>query len=180
MKIQIVILPLLMLFGCTTTQPKPAAPTKPPLSLSEAQQDIEQAKGRSILWGGTIASIRNLTNGTQLEIVARDLGRHARPRDVDHSDGRFRANVTGFLEPQTYAPGREVTVSGQLVASETGVIGEYAYTFPLIAADNIKLWQQRQEDPHTHSHAYDPLFFPWGFSHPRRHFGVPLHERLDH
>jgi outer membrane lipoprotein len=81
-----------------------------------------------------------LADRTVLEVLAYPLDRSGRPDVSAPPQGRFLADRSGFLEPQDYRPGREVTVRGPLLGFKDGQVGTAAYRFPAIAADALKLW----------------------------------------
>ena len=49
--------------------------------------------------GGDIVSIRNLTEGTLLEVLQKPLDATDRPLDTDQTEGRFMALCEGYLDP---------------------------------------------------------------------------------
>jgi outer membrane lipoprotein len=123
------------------------------------------AVGKSVRWGGNIVSVRNLKTETQLEIVGRRLDGDGRPRDENRSDGRFLANVSGFLDPLVYKTGRDVTVNGHIEGTIDRAIGEFAYTYPVVRAADVHLW----EVPTTST--YPPYYYPYYYDFP---FGDPF------
>lgn len=160
--------PLLSLAGCATVPEdlQPVADTQP--SMAQVLQDPDAYKGEIVVWGGTIAEVTNLAEGTRLEVVSRPLARNQRPLDVDRSEGRFHVFVAGFLDPQVHAPQRAVTVRGTVVGANPGVIGSFPYTFPEIEAASVYLWPPAEPEPHVIYR--DPFWGPWGpyWYHGRR------------
>jgi outer membrane lipoprotein len=156
-----------LLAACTTIpeglQPVPEGQP----GLVEVLQDPDAFEGVDVLWGGVIANVSNLAEGTRLEIVSRPLGRDQRPIGVDRSDGRFHAFFPGFLDPQVHARLREVTVRGRVAGVTDGVIGAFPYTFPQVEADSVHLWPPVQPEPHVIYR--DPFWDPWGPWGPYRH-----------
>lgn len=158
----------LLLAGCATIpddlQPVPEAqPT-----LTEVREHPDEYVGAAVVWGGTIAAVSNLADGTRLEIVARPLGRDQRPLEVDRSLGRFHAFFPGFLDPQVYRPMREITVRGRVAGVSEGLIGAFPYVFPQVDADAVHLWPIREPAPTV---VYrDPFWDPWWpyWGHPWR------------
>jgi outer membrane lipoprotein len=72
--------------------------------------------------------------------------------------------VPEFLDPQVYAPDRQVTVTGTLLRTEAGKVGEYPYTYPVIQADAWYLWPEATERPYGYLYPgwYDPWYYdPW-------------------
>lgn len=121
--------------------------------------------GASVRWGGTIAEVEPRSDRTCLQIVGRDLDALARPRSDDNSTGRFLACRAGFYDPQVFAVGREVTVTGRIDGEEIRMIGEYEYRHPRVAADVIYLWPPRRE---VDVIVRDPWHYPYGWYGPRR------------
>lgn len=162
--------PLLAVAGCATVPEdlRPVADTQP--SVDEVLQDPDAYLGRVVIWGGTIAEVTNLADGTRIEVVSRPLARNQRPLDVDRSEGRFHVLVPGFLDPQVHAPLRAVTVRGTLVGANPGVIGSFAYTFPEVKAASVHLWPPLEPEPRVIYR--DPFWGPWGpwgpYGHPGR------------
>ncbi|WP_051080752.1 Slp family lipoprotein [Thioalkalivibrio sp. ALMg13-2] len=159
---------LLLVTGCAGV---PAALSPLPVAAPDRDQvlaDPEAVKGETVVWGGVIADIENTSGGTRLEVVARELDRQGRPQEADRSPGRFRVVSSGFLDPQIYKEGREVTVRGVIHGIEEGRIGDYAYTFVTLQADAVYLWSRRPpptergyRDP-FYGPFYDPFYSPWG------------------
>lgn len=145
-----------LLVGCASIPEGIEPLPEEPLTRAEVLADPEATKGQAVVWGGVIAAVENTRDGTRLEIVARPLNREARPREVDQSEGRFRAYIDDFLDPQVYEEGREVTVRGRLAGIEEGTIGEFDYRFVRVDAQTAHLWAKRP--PPRDRYYYDP----WG------------------
>ncbi len=62
-----------------------------------------------------------------------------------------------FLDPAVYAPGRRITVVGEVVGEEERKIGEVPYRYPVIKVERIRLWPKDV----LVGPAYYP--YPWGF-----------------
>ncbi|NKI33591.1 Slp family lipoprotein [Wenzhouxiangella sp. XN79A] len=153
----------LVLSGCVSI-PEPLAGDVDPTPLPDA---VDQAQlGRTFLWGGTLVVARPGETETCLEILARPLDSQRRPRIGDLTHGRFRACHEGFLDPEIFAEGREVTVVGELREFVTGPVGEYSYRFPRLATDTVHLWPERRPfddryyDPFWRYHGWP--YWPYG------------------
>ncbi|TVP93587.1 MAG: Slp family lipoprotein [Thioalkalivibrio sp.] len=161
----------LLFAGCATVpedlQPVPEAQPE----VAEVRADPEALAGATVVWGGNIARVDNLAEGTLLEIVSRPLGRDQRPLAVDRTDGRFQAFFPGFLDPQVHAPMREVTIRGRVDGVGEGSIGEFAYTFPRIEVDSLHLWPVPEPEPRVIYR--DPFWDPWSPWGPS--WGHPWH-----
>jgi outer membrane lipoprotein len=144
------------LCACATTP----APLQGQYSTLEPEQAVAQERpGEAVRWGGRIVDVHTEKLYTCFEIVSAPLNSSGRPRRVDSSTGRFLACRTGFYEPEVFAPGRELTISGHIDGYETRKIGDYDYRYPRVAADVVYLWPEYRE----HDHHYDPFYYPyWG------------------
>jgi len=105
----------------------------------------ESELGARVVWGGRVLENQPLADGSLLQVLAYPLGRDERPQLRLETDGRFLARVSGFLEPEDYAPGRLVSVRGVIVESQLLRIGEQERRLPVIEADAVHLWPERPE-----------------------------------
>ncbi|UXI69637.1 Slp family lipoprotein [Tahibacter amnicola] len=126
--------------------------------------------GDAVRWGGEVIQVTTEANRSCFEILARDLNDSARPRQRDESAGRFLACRKGFYDPEVFAKGREVTVTGVLSGMEERLVGEFRYRYPKVEADVIYLWRKPVETVRV----YDP--YPWFYWDPfwHRHYVPPV------
>ncbi len=159
------------LAACTTAPKAIRTPVAGP-SVPAAVQNADQYIGEQVRWGGTIVEVENRRTETWIQVVARRLTRSGRPVDTTATTGRFLANVPGFLEPEEYRRGREITVVGTLIQSTTRNIGTYPYQFPVVRADEHYLWEPIPEyDPQLHwPYFWDPFYDPWWPYRPYYYF----------
>jgi outer membrane lipoprotein len=153
---------LVLLAGCATQAPD-AIRDAPPIDLSLAQvrANVPAYVGQRVRWGGRMAAVENRPSETWLDIVALPLDGSGRARASDQSLGRFIARVEGFLDPAIYANGRLMTVAGSVEGTVTRPIGEYPYTYVLVKADAVKLWEPAVERPvYYRDRFYDPFYDP--------------------
>lgn len=115
--------------------------------LSFADARTTTLEGQGARWGGEIAHVSNLQQGSQLEVVQFSLNASGRPLKTDTSGGRFRILVPGFIDPAIYAPGRLVTALGTFTGIEQGKIGEQDYAFPTLESDQVHLWSEIKDPP---------------------------------
>jgi outer membrane lipoprotein len=100
----------------------------------------QPATGKSVLWGGVIISTSNLKDSTQIEMLCYPLDASERPQTSGTPLGRFILEQRGYLEPASYAEGRQLTVVGTVSGTRAGQIGESDYTYPVITARQLHLW----------------------------------------
>lgn len=166
----------LLLSGCASQIPpliREAPSDNPPLELVHA--NAADYRGRSLRWGGTIIETENREKTTWLSVLARPLYKDGEPRYTDDSAGRFIAIVPEFLDPKVYAADRLVTVSGTLLRTETRKVGEFPYTYPVVAAEAWYLWPMETELPYGYPNPwwYDPWYYGPGYYDPWYPYGYP-------
>ncbi len=121
-----------------------------------------EPSGQIARWGGEIAKVSNLQQGSLLEIVEFSLNASGRPVKADTSGGRFRILVSGFIDPAIYVPGRLVTVLGSFSATEEDKVGDQAYLFPVLQSEQLHLWPEIEEPSNCNCN-YDPFSFHRSF-----------------
>lgn len=163
---------ILALIGCAGNIPREiqTAPIEDP-TVREVRDNIDHYTGSSIRWGGEIAAVENRENETWIEVVSKPLGGYGQPRDEDSSSGRFLARVEGFVDPQIYAKGRELTVVGEVESRIVRSIGEHPYTYPLIRVTSHYLWpeyaRRERDDYYLRYHYGHPFYHGYGFGYRR-------------
>jgi outer membrane lipoprotein len=174
----------LALFAVGCARP-PAALRGTYAPLGPAEARARDATGERVRWGGEIIRTTPEATETCFEILGKPLDGEARPREGDQTLGRFIACAPGFHDPAIHAAGREVTVTGTLAEPRTRPVGSYEYRFPVVRADTVHLWPERERVLYYYDPWYDPFWgYPWGypfwgpypywgfhgrFVHPRRH-----------
>lgn len=115
-------------------------------------------QGQTVRWGGELIKVEPKADSTCFEILARELDASARPTRRDGSQGRFIACRSGFYDPEEYDRGREVTVVGQVTGTDHGLVGQFDYAYPHVAASEVHLWPKRvKAAPY-----YDPWMYDFG------------------
>ena len=111
-------------------------------------------------WGGTVLAVHNRERATEIEILSRPLGSNGKPREKGSGKGRFIALLTGFADPAEYPEEHLLTVSGRLARVETRPIGEYPYSYPIVAVAQSYLWPKPPPTPPPYFYR-DPWYYPW-------------------
>lgn len=157
------ILAGLLLSACTSIPVEIRSAPPGDLQLEVVRQQPDTHLGERVRWGGQIVSVDNGERETWVVMVARPLGLGGRPEDTDQSPGRFLARFDGFLDPATYKPERELTVSGRLEAPQTRSVGAYPYLYPVVRVEQSLLWEPLPDYPpgYWRSPYYDPWYYPW-------------------
>ena len=101
----------LVLGGCATI-PQPLAGDYAPVTLDAARSGT--ANATQVRWGGEIVETQPQEQQTCFFVLAESLDSQARPKAGEESLGRFVACKQGFYDPEVFAKGREITVTGTL------------------------------------------------------------------
>jgi len=149
------------LAACATI-PQPLQGTYTDLTTAQAQQG--GAGGTKVRWGGEIIKTEPGPQETCFFLLSRPLDDEARPKMATDNDsqGRFVACRSGFYDPEVFARGRELTVTGTLHGTVSQKVGEYDYAYPRVEADVVYLWPKRVAVRYPPGY-YDPFWGPgWG------------------
>jgi outer membrane lipoprotein len=122
------------------------------ITFDNFQTELSSHKGKTVIFGGVIVQARNVKTGTLIEIDQKELDYWGKPRRTGRSGGRFIVLQPRHLDILVYAPGREITVAGEVAGTEEA-------TYPLINAREIKLWP-REKPAREHPTFLDPLNDP--------------------
>ena len=123
------------------------------LTFEEVQKNPDAYQGKTVLWGGLIIETTNRQKETILKVRETELDMEKRPTNMDRSKGRFLIRYTGFLDPLLYKEGREVTAVGEIGGAEILPVGNSQYSYPVVLAREIHLWERVPE--------YYPMNPPW-------------------
>jgi outer membrane lipoprotein len=140
------------------------------LRFAEVQKNPDGFIGKKVLWGGVVIETTNTQTGTLIKVRQTELDFETRPKDLDISHGRFLVRYNGFLDPDIYANDREITLFGEIAGKEDIPLGETRYTYPVVQAEALHLWEKRK--PYPNYDYYDPWFwdyypYPWFYGpHP--------------
>ncbi len=135
------VLAVLLLAGCSST-PEALKGNYAPLEPGQASvRDL----GKEVRWGGVILEARPDARQTCFEVLSRSLDKSLRPEAEDLTQGRFIACRDGFLDPEVFAKGREITLTGSLVALDERQVGEFNYRYPVLKTRFITMWPERPD-----------------------------------
>ncbi|MFH2126477.1 MAG: Slp family lipoprotein [Pseudomonadota bacterium] len=152
-------LALLLTAGCASSIVPPALQHEvvPGLELAAVKQNQAAHQNQVVLWGGRIIKTINKKRGTLIEVLQLPLDYEERPKQVNQSQGRFIVSMTGFLDPEIYKTGKDLTVVGRIAGVETLPLGEIIYTYVLLRGEEVYLWPPR---PHVIKYeGFGPVFY---------------------
>ncbi|MGH7396881.1 MAG: Slp family lipoprotein [Candidatus Rokuibacteriota bacterium] len=151
----------LLAAGCATTAfPDEVMRTvNTRITAEELRADPAAHQGARVIVGGEILATQPSPGQTEIELLTRRLRDDDSPERSDRSPGRLLLRTPDFLDPAVYAPGRRVTVIGEVSGGEERKIGDVPYRYPVIAAERIRLWAKDV----VVTPAYAPYPWPWGY-----------------
>ncbi|HXE65877.1 MAG TPA: Slp family lipoprotein [Rhodanobacteraceae bacterium] len=127
-----------------------------PSSVNATPQQVATSPANfqslQVVWGGSVISVHNLADHSEIEVLAYPLDSSQRPRLKEPATGRFIAIVPGFVEPMNYPPGSLVTLHGTLDGARSGEVGNAGYTYALVNSDAMHRWtpeEMRQGHPNV-------------------------------
>jgi len=131
---------LAALAACQAAAPLVAEGVDPALTPQAVLTAWPGARGAPVLWGGVIVQTVPRGEWTEIEVLAYPLDTSQRPRTTAPALGRFFMRAAGLLEPLDFAPGRALSVRGNVQEIGQGMIGQASYRFPVVAANSFYLW----------------------------------------
>jgi outer membrane lipoprotein len=158
-----ILIILFFLLSCTPVSKEIMGQVDQTLTFGDVQRSPRQYNGKIVLWGGVIVEMINRQDETRIVVMQTALDFEKRPVNLDRSEGRFLVRHPGFLDPTIYDKGRQVTVAGEIVGREDLALGDVLYSYPVLLAKEIHLWEKRKDYP---PYYYDPWFwgpYPYGW-----------------
>lgn len=123
--------------------------------------DPDTFKGKLVIMGGTIATLKNTKTGSYLEVVQKELDYWGKPERTETSSGRFIVFTPAYLDSWVYSAGRDITVAAEIAGTRHKANTEFDFKHPLLISKELKLWDRpeaRKKDPLW----WDPLNDPYG------------------
>lgn len=131
---------LASLAACAPAPIYKVAPGSPVVTPLEASQSPERFSNAQVVWGGRVVGVHNLSNSSEIQVLAYPLDSSQRPKANDSGNGRFIALMPGYVEPLDYPAGSLITVAGTFQGSRAGKVGEADYVFPLVKVVRSHVW----------------------------------------
>jgi len=138
-KILILALPLVLLVaGCAhQISQKSLELADRTITFSKLRENPDAYRGKFVVLGGVIAAVKDVQEGTQIEVVQHDLDSREMPDAASVSGGRFLAITPDFLPVATCRPGANVTMAGEVAGRKTQPLKGVEYTYPVIVIKEV-------------------------------------------
>ncbi len=163
------VLATVFVAGCASNIPiEISTHPEPELTYDDYLMNNSSLSDSEVRWGGDIIDVENKDTYSLIEILSHELGYNGRPQENDKYQGRFIARINGFLDPEYYTKGRQLTVFGSLDASMQKSIDDHSYTYPVIDVKQFYLWPEytnidRRRIPHYGFYPYYYGRYPYPF-----------------
>jgi outer membrane lipoprotein len=162
LKTSVVVLAILIVGCAIVPEQIEVADDENLVSFESIINGSETGQGTKARWGGEIVSVENKKEYSEIEILQYPNNHYGKPRSNLDSEGRFKVQVAGFLDPLVFKAGRLITFIGELGEPTEGVIGEQTYVYPVLLASGYYMWKET-EDYRVSGIFYSDLSPYWGF-----------------
>lgn len=157
----------LVLMGCSNLPPAIKDPPAFDLGYQQATSNVDKFKNAPVRWGGKIIEVENEPSFSALQILAFPLDSDGYPRIDGTGFGRFVVKSPALLDPVVYAKDSLVTVAGNLEGNTERTIGNKKVLLPLIALQQIHIWQERNyNNPYYGGFGYGGFGYGGGYGYP--------------
>jgi outer membrane lipoprotein len=158
---------LLPALGCTYAISRDVARNADAsLTFEAISREPETYQGKLVILGGMIVRTTALNQGTLIEVSQKPLDYWGKPRRTTATGGTFLIVYPAALAPLRYAPGREITVAGQIEGTRSKTLGDAEYGYPILLSKELKLWPL-ERPPLSRPDYLDPLYDP--YTSPRQY-----------
>lgn len=150
---RLVPLALLLLTACAPAPIYKAQPGTTTAFPAQVAQAPERYGNSEVIWGGSVISVRNFPDHSEIEILAYPLDSSQRPKPNAQGVGRFIALFPGYVESFNYRTGTLITLTGQLSGSRAGTVDRATYVYPLVKVSQSHVWtaaEMREGHPNVH------------------------------
>jgi len=137
------------------------------IPFTSVQSSIERDTGAVFIWGGVIVNSVFTGSGNFMEVVQTPVDKYGKIVNTHQSEGRFLVYSPSKLSPEDYRIGRLISVAGFLIRGAEAEVSGRPYTYPLLEAINISLWEDMEgEIPSAYFPPDTESIFPW--TNPKR------------
>ncbi|HLO25732.1 MAG TPA: Slp family lipoprotein [Geobacteraceae bacterium] len=154
----ILVLPMLLLIaGCAhQISDKSLAMADRTISFAKLRGNPDAYRGKFVLLGGVIATIKDVQEGTQLEVVQHDLDSREIPDATSVSGGRFLAITPDSLDVAKCKRGAVVTMAGEVTGRKVQSLQGVDYVYPVIAVKELHLIETATVDENYFFRTWTP------------------------
>ena len=132
-KLLIAVLPLVFLVvGCAhQISNNSRALADRTITFAKLRENPDAYRGKFVVLGGVIAAVKDVQEGTQLEVVQHELDSRETPDETTISGGRFLAITPDILGISKCMPGTVVSLAGEIAGKKNQTLQGADYTYPV-------------------------------------------------
>lgn len=131
---------LFALGGCAVAPAFEALPADPAPAPYTVMEQPQRWLDQPVVWGGMILDVKNFARHSEIELLAYPLDDKQRPMLELADQGRFIAIVPGYTEAEDFAPGRFVSLIGEITGGREAPLRNETYYWPEVAVTRLKVW----------------------------------------
>ena len=151
----------LVLQGCSyAISPAMTAQADRSVTFDKLTADPALFVGKTVILGGIIAGTKNLKKGSLIEVVQKELDYWGKPQRTDRTGGRFLILHPAYLDAMIYAPGKAVTVAGEVMGEEQKIRDATVPSYLILKTRELKLWPGQSPTAWDRPEWLDPLYDP--------------------
>lgn len=136
---------LCLLLGCLTALPKKIVrQSDPSITFESLVRDAKRFRGKIVILGGTIVSLRNKRRGSELAILQSPLNRRGMPDAEEKPGGIFLVRHNKPLDRSLFRKGQKITLAAKVIGSKIRKKNKDRYSYPLLLLKEYKLWPENQ------------------------------------
>ena len=147
-KLLIAVLPMVFLVtGCAhQISENSRALADRTIAFAKLRENPDAYRGKYIVLGGVIAAVKDVQEGTQLEVVQYELDSREMPDETSVSGGRFLAITPDILEISKCRPGTVVSLAGEIAGKKTQTLQGTEYSYPIVNIRELHFVKVRDEE----------------------------------
>jgi outer membrane lipoprotein len=149
----------LLVQGCTyAISPAVSRKADTTVTFEKLQADPGPFAGKLLILGGTIADIAAMKQGTLIEVIHRELDYWGKPERTERTAGRFYVVHPKQLDPMVYAPGRDITIAGEVQKPGSQALDNRGDDYPVLLSKELRLWERERPSSWDKPRWIDPLY----------------------
>ncbi len=147
-KTTLLLLSVILFYGCAPViSQETLKSVDRGIKITDLVKHPEKYRGREVVLGGTIASVENMADKTEVEVLDQPMDRRLKPVDPERSEGRFIAVFDGFKDPALYSRNRRITIAGVFKGVVKRKLGKMDYEYPVVESREHYLWRTPYGEP---------------------------------
>ncbi|MFQ5715644.1 MAG: Slp family lipoprotein [Nitrospinales bacterium] len=133
-----------MVAGCLAGLPdKVLKEADPSVSFDNLVRFTKSYKGKMVVLGGTIVSMKDVRSGSELAILQLPLDRHGMPKPGDRPGGIFLVRHNKSIDRSSFRKGQRITLAAKVIGRRIREKNQGKFSFPLLRLEEYQLWSEK-------------------------------------